>query len=220
MSERSSEVGLWRQAALIAVVGIVVGFLYNHLGLQAKPVWGMAWIQVPQGEAATLDDVLAATPGLDPSEDDFPMATGDDPAGMSFDTAPSGTTTAAAPPDIPELGRPIQMQLPAVKSFHDADAAIIIDSREPFEYEEGHIAGSISLPYDEAITDPVRLETLQTDGKPLIVYCGGGTCELSLNLAWSLIEAGHPKVLVFMGGYPEWTDAGYPIETGLGADHE
>ena len=217
MSERSSETGLWRQAALIAVVGIVVGLIYNHLGLQAKPVWGMAWIQTPQAEAATLDDVLVDSSATDDADDEFPMVESDDPMGLGVAAA---GTTAAAVPDIPELGRPIQMQLPAVKRFHDADAAIIIDARETFEFEEGHIAGSVSLPYDEAITDPVRLETLQTDGKPLIVYCGGGTCELSLNLAWSLIEAGHPKVLIFMGGYPEWVDAGYPTETGLGADHE
>jgi len=213
----------WRHAIFIALFGIAIGVFYNHLGLQAE-TWGVAWV----GEEKSIEDL--PTIGLEPADgepptdgepgadetggDDFPVFEGDDPMGMlGGGTAESASATEPLP-EIPELGRPLQIQLPAVKRFFDADGALIIDAREPDEFAEGRIRGSINLPYDQAVTDPVLLESLDTGGRPLIVYCGGGTCELSLNLAYSLVEAGHTRVCVFMGGYPEWVDAGYPIATG------
>jgi rhodanese-related sulfurtransferase len=104
------------------------------------------------------------------------------------------------------------MGLPIVKKFFEARAAFLIDAREPDEYAAGHIPGAISLPYDQSVTDPAKLESLDTGGKPIIIYCGGGTCEISMNLAFALIEAGHKKVLVYEGGFPEWAEAGLPVE--------
>ena len=101
-----------------------------------------------------------------------------------------------------------------MKKFFDAGAASIIDARDTTEYADGHIRGAVSLPYDEVITDPVRLGAFDAHDKPIIVYCGGGTCEVSMNLAFALIQAGQKRVLVFTGGYPEWEAAGYPIEKG------
>lgn len=115
-------------------------------------------------------------------------------------------------PMIPDLAQPIQLQLGAVKKFHDAGAAVFIDARPKEEYDGGHIPGSVNLPYDEAVTDPARLESFDAQGRPIIVYCGGGTCELSMNLAWAMIQSGQKKLLVFMGGTPEWEAARYPLE--------
>lgn len=115
-------------------------------------------------------------------------------------------------PAVPDLAQPIQMQLGAVKKFHDAGAAVFIDARPKEEYDGGHIPGAVNLPYDEAVTDPARLESFDAQGKPIIIYCGGGTCELSMNLAWAMIQSGQKKLLVFMGGIPEWEGAGYPLQ--------
>jgi 3-mercaptopyruvate sulfurtransferase SseA len=35
-----------------------------------------------------------------------------------------------------------------------------------------------------------------------------------MDLGSRLLEAGYRKVFVFLGGYPEWRDAGYPIAEG------
>ena len=117
-------------------------------------------------------------------------------------------------PEIPDLGRPLQVDLSATRKFFDARAALFVDAREPVEYADGHIPGAMSLPFDESVTDPVALEALDSGGKPLIVYCGGGACELSMNLAFALVQAGHKKVLVYMGGFPEWQGSGLPVEKG------
>jgi 3-mercaptopyruvate sulfurtransferase SseA len=144
-----------------------------------------------------------------PELDGQPWVRSDDP--MAIPAAEEGE---AGLPEIPALDRPIEIQLAAVKQYVDAGAAVVIDAREAEEYAAGHIPGALAFSYDEATGDPERLARLAASREPLIVYCGGGTCELSLSLAWELIFAGHTRVTVFMGGFPEWQAAGFPVERG------
>lgn len=132
----------------------------------------------------------------------------------TLDAAGHPAPGAADLPEIPDLGRPLQVDLAATRKFFDARAALFVDAREAVEYADGHIPGAVSLPFDESVTDPVALEALDSAGKPLVVYCGGGACELSMNLAFALVQAGHKKVLVYMGGFPEWQGSGLPVEKG------
>jgi rhodanese-related sulfurtransferase len=122
-----------------------------------------------------------------------------------------GRAPASGVPEIPDLDRPMQIAISNVKAFFDAKAGMIVDARDPVEYADGHIPGAVNLPYDQVITDPERLEKFDAQGKPIIVYCGGGTCELSMNLGFAMVNAGKKKVLVYMGGWPEWASSGYPI---------
>lgn len=131
----------------------------------------------------------------------------------------SAPTTTAKPatadvPTVPDSRDPIEAKIAMVKKFYDADAALFVDAREAAEYAEGHIAGAVSLPFDDVFKDPKKLGTIDPKGKPIIVYCGGGECEASKNLAYQLIDAGRKKVVVFTDGYPAWKDAGYAIARG------
>jgi rhodanese-related sulfurtransferase len=198
-----------RGALWIALTGIALGLFYNHLGLDAQ-TWGIAWITDPgKYELETLEFGEPATAGVE--SDGAAMPVSDDPM------APVAGYQEPGVPEIPDLDRPVFVQISAVKRLFDADAALIIDAREPEEYAEGHIAGSVNLPFDDVITDPARLETLETGGRPIVVYCGGGTCEVSQQLGWELLRVGHRRVVVFQGGYPEWVAEGYPVSTGEGA---
>lgn len=185
------------------LVGLALGFAFNWLGQGSRAGWGLSWIGKDRvAEMPSLTDLGSGTPTPEPSsgynEITDPMAVG------------AGTEAA----QIPDLDRPIQSELAGVKRLFDAGAVVFVDAREPDEYAEGHIPGAISMPYDEVSGEPERLENLQAEGKAIAVYCGGGACELSLNLAWDLIYAGQKKVLVYMGGFPEWVAAGYPVERG------
>jgi rhodanese-related sulfurtransferase len=195
----AGERGLLRASLGIALTGCVLGLVYNALGLRNE-TWGLEWVAEDRTDMPQLAD--PAPTAVAPADSDDPMA------------IPGPAAASDGVPEIPDLGRPIQVQLPAVKRFFDAGAVVFVDAREHDEYVSGHIAGAVHLPFEEAVTDPARLEALQTLGKPIVTYCGGGTCELSINLAHALVQAGHRKVLVFMGGYPEWANAGYPIDTG------
>jgi rhodanese-related sulfurtransferase len=133
----------------------------------------------------------------------------DDPMGFFGDEA-------ASLPKIPEVDRPIKMQLASVKQFYDAGAAMIVDAREAGEYDRGHIAGAISLPVET--TPPETLAGIDAAGQPIIVYCGGEPCDVSMELAYALIEAGQRKVLIYAGGFREWEMSGYPVTQGGESD--
>jgi rhodanese-related sulfurtransferase len=205
-NQPAAAAGVFRGIVTIVALGVALGVGFNWLGLVGQPAWGLPWI---------AEDRLAALESLEevaPPHEAAPSSGGynqiDDP--MAVDLAAASSDL----PVIPDLDRPIQIGIDAVKSLIDADAAVVVDAREPDEYAEGHIPGALSMPFDEITAEPEHMESLETGGRPIIVYCGGGTCEVSLTLAWELMAAGQRRVVVFMGGYPEWAEAGHPIETG------
>lgn len=188
----ASESVLQSIVAMIAL-GVALGLGFNALGLTNKPGWGIAWV----GKDRAAD--VPSLADLEPPSDD-PMA-------ITVD-AGSGV------PAIPDLDRPIEAALEQVRRLHAAGAALFVDARDAEEFAAGHIAGAVNLPYDVAAGEPALVENLDSAGRPTVVYCGGGACELSMDLAYELIYAGHKKVLIYMGGYPEWAAAGYPVATG------
>lgn len=214
MSERHESAtrdgGLWTGILGIVLVGAALGLIFNALGQQSRPARGLAWIAEDPLERLASMETVRAQPGSGTADPDAYVTTSTDPLAV-----PATAAAAANLPPIPDVGRPVQIEIGALKQYWDAGAAVIADAREPYEFEESHIAGAISLPYDRAVSDPALVETLDTGGRPIIVYCGGGACELSIKLADELVYAGHPRVAVYMGGFPEWVEAGYP--TGAGA---
>ena len=92
--------------------------------------------------------------------------------------------------------------------------AVLIDARIPELYFDGHLPGAVSLPYSEVddYIDPFMIQTLKEE--PIIVYCSGYGCPDSFDLASYLLVEGYQDVRVFEGGYPQWRDAGKPVEMG------
>ena len=199
-----AEPGFGRSVLLIMLTGIILGLAYNYIGLHSRRSWGLDWIgQDRLAQLATMEPVAGdGEPAPSP-----PSYVSDDPLAI-----PGAAPVAAALPQIPDIGRPVEIYMDAVKQYHDADAAMIVDARDAEEYAEGHIAGAVNLPHDVAATDPTRLERFDPGGRPIVTYYGGGNCEVSLNLAYELLSAGHHQVAVYMGGFGEWELAGYPVE--------
>jgi rhodanese-related sulfurtransferase len=135
------------------------------------------------------------------------------PAGAAA-TAAAPTSVAADLPVIPDVTGPLKLELATLKKLYAANAALVIDAREAPEYADGHISGALSLPYNDAMAEPERVKKLDPAGRPIVIYCSGGDCELSMDLAKVLIEAGKRKVLVYEGGFPEWQGAGMPVAKG------
>jgi len=182
-----SERGLVGGMALILVAGFLLGVTYNWFGLRAAHPWGLPWV------GQDLLSELAATPAVTVADD---------------------SAAAGQLPDIPDIGRPVPIELPAFRRYVEAHAALILDARDPEEYREGHVPGAVNLPYDRAATDPESMEHLDVAGRPIITYCGGGECEVSISLAHELIGAGYTHIAVYLGGFPEWRDAELPVRTG------
>jgi rhodanese-related sulfurtransferase len=201
---RGAAEGLAKPILVMVLTGAALGLGYNAVGLAGKPPRGLEWIGKDPLERLASMPTVSAAPAA-PAVDDY-VTHSDDPLGSI--SAPSRR------PEFPMVGRPVQFDLSAVKAYFDEDAALIVDARDPAEFAEAHIPGAVNVPYDSAASDPALLESVESGGRPLIVYCGGGTCEISIKLADELFFAGHERVAVYMGGFPEWIEAGYPVEEG------
>ncbi len=118
-------------------------------------------------------------------------------------------------PVVPETREPLEVGLDFTKRFHAGRGAAFVDARSAEEYAEGHIPGAVSLPFDDVYKKPELAKAFDEKGLPIIVYCGGGDCDLARTLAYALIEAGHKRVLVFKDGLPGWAAAGHAVTKGV-----
>lgn len=125
-----------------------------------------------------------------------------------------------ASPQAPDAkpGGVLPMVLPLglmqVKELFDTKEALIVDARDRETYRKGHIRGAASLPLGEADRLMPDFAARTPKERLIVVYCGGYDCHDSKAIGERLIAAGFGQVFVFEGGYPEWRDAGYPVEEG------
>jgi len=87
---------------------------------------------------------------------------------------------------------------------------VIVDSRNEYDYELGHIRGSINLPLKEFEARKEILRSWQKDTL-IITYCDGQECNSSIDLATKLAEAGFTNVKFFFGGWSEWQEHQSPV---------
>lgn len=106
---------------------------------------------------------------------------------------------------------PLPVELDEVRELQ-GDAALLIDARSREAFVEGHLPGARSLPRGEFEQLAATLQAEVPFTTPLIVYCSGYDCNDSFSLAEQLIASGYRRVRVFEGGFPEWRDAGLPVE--------
>jgi len=85
-----------------------------------------------------------------------------------------------------------------------AAGAIVLDVREPDEYEEGALLGAIHIPRGHL---EAQIEGRIIDKEsPIVAYCAGGV--RSAFAAKTLAELGYTNVLSMEGGYGRWKDEG------------
>ena len=210
--------GLLSGVAAILITGVALGLVYNAFGLAGERPWGLPWLAADRlaglqkvGDAVEVDPAAAGTEGYGSYSTDL-----DDPLAIPG----AALDVAAGLPEIPAVGRPVQIDLAALRLYYEADAALIVDARDPEDYRAGHILGAINLPFDEVISDPSLIETLRTGGRPIVTYCGGEGCEVSLGVAEELCAAGQQRVAVYVGGFPEWVEAGQPVGSSAAGEGE
>ena len=126
--------------------------------------------------------------------------------------------------NTPETAESEEIPVPKMVTFLDVASRFFgqpgvhfIDARDAGSYEAGHIPGAILMDAEKLDSDPLFdqakiAELPRTD--VLIVYCSGGQCDLSRRLGTNLVTRGFTKVLVYEGGWNEWTEEGQPTEEG------
>ena len=85
---------------------------------------------------------------------------------------------------------------------------VVLDVREPEEYEHGHVPGAINLPQADLVS---RLAELPRDC-PLVLICRSGA--RSLRAAQFLRQVGFEQVMNIQGGTEAWRAAGKPLALG------
>ncbi|MEO6570807.1 MAG: rhodanese-like domain-containing protein, partial [Ilumatobacteraceae bacterium] len=87
---------------------------------------------------------------------------------------------------------------------HIAVGSIVLDVREPDEYQEGALAGAIHIPRGHL---EAQIESRIPDKTtPVVVYCAGGV--RSAFAARTMQELGYEKVESMDGGFGRWKDEG------------
>lgn len=113
--------------------------------------------------------------------------------------------------EAPSKEAVIGIDIEEAKALYDSGEAVFVDARAEGEFNEGHIAGAVSVPVG---TLDAKLESIKDkiEGKVLVTYCHGIGCHLADKDAHALYDKGYKKVLIFFGGWPKWTAHGYPVE--------
>lgn len=93
----------------------------------------------------------------------------------------------------------------------EAESFIFVDVREGYEFDAGHIAGSIHIPMMEL---PHRFDEIPRD-RPIVAVCQiGQRSELAANfLTQQGFEAHNLE-----GGMAKWVAAGFPSQSGEGSE--
>jgi thiosulfate/3-mercaptopyruvate sulfurtransferase len=138
-------------------------------------------------------------------------------------------TTSGAPEPEPttyQIDRPAEtplVDIDAVEAAIDDPGTVIVDTREDWEFEEGHIPGAVRLDWRELVDDETRgikpreeLESILaergiTRDKRILLYCNTAR---RISHTYTVLEhLGYPDLAFYEGSLTEWEAAGRPLET-------
>ena len=106
----------------------------------------------------------------------------------------------------------VAISLEQAKNLFEQDI-LFVDARDEGYYDAGHIQGALKNAFLMELI--FNIEKQQNKSDALVVYCGDPGCGDSEDLAYNLQDSGFTKIYVFKGGWLEWSNAGYPSETGI-----
>lgn len=141
--------------------------------------------------------------------------TNPDPAntGEKPPAPPTNNGGTATPPPVAPQGAIREITVAEAKKWYD-QGAIFLDARPRKDSErEGRIPGSQLLgPGDVDRNPPPEVLNAMDPEKEVVIYCIGGDCHDSHNLATLLEARGFTKLLVLTEGFPGWVAAGYEVD--------
>jgi rhodanese-related sulfurtransferase len=112
----------------------------------------------------------------------------------------------ADPAEAETLSLPDMVDVQTVAEIKDRDDVLVLDVREQWEYDAGHIPGVTLLPMGEI---PGRMSEIPTD-QTVILTCRSGN--RSGQVADFLRQQGYENVHNMSGGILEWESAGLDVE--------
>ena len=81
-----------------------------------------------------------------------------------------------------------------IKKLVKEQGATVIDVRNPWEFEEGHVEGAINIPLEEI---PMKIDDIREMHQPVIVYCRSGGRS---GMAMGFLQQGGLSTVINGGG--------------------
>ncbi len=106
----------------------------------------------------------------------------------------------------------LEIITPKAKKIYDSNKGIFVDARSRSAYNKKHIYGAVSFPINEFDLHIDNFTTQYPPSTLIVAYCLGRDCEDSHRLAQNLIDLGYKNINVFIDGFSEWEQKGYPVE--------
>jgi rhodanese-related sulfurtransferase len=192
---RSGRGGLWFEAVVVLVVGMLFAFSAN--------------LASPRG--------LVLTRNYFPGGIHRPAPAATNVAGTNLPAlSPAGLLALR----WKEMGLQLLDGQQAVQLFRDPrlpqGTLLFIDARDEQHYREGHVPGAWEFdPYRPEKYFPSVFPLCQA-AEQIVIYCNGGDCDDSESAALTLRDVGIAtnKLFVYIGGFTEWTNNGLPVEVG------
>jgi rhodanese-related sulfurtransferase len=120
-------------------------------------------------------------------------------------------------PPAAEVGDPPFIDMSQAHLEFTAGKAVFVDARDSYEFECGTIPGAVNIPFeympegDLGLYFDSALGGIRKDN-PVLVFCGGDECDLSLHLGRNLQDYEYSAVQIFFGGSREWERFGLEVE--------
>ncbi len=177
----------WRQAIAILTAAIALGLIYNI----ASPLG----VRAPQPEDQLTLPNTASNPLTVPIS--------------------ANTSNAATTPTPTTTGAPV-LRWGEVKGLLETGQIVLLDARAKTAYDLEHISGALSLPTESKPEEFIAFAMKHPKDTAMVVYCGGGNCDQSHELAEKLTkDLGYTNVRIMPGGIVEWRVAeGKPTPPG------
>ena len=122
-----------------------------------------------------------------------------------------GQIVADARKTIPEI-----TVVQARQEWEQGQVALLLEVREPAEWEKGHIPGALLAPrgmlewYADPTTPYAKAElTTKRDARIIVACASGGRSALATE---TLKKMGYTNVVNMTGGFNEWSKQGFPSE--------
>ncbi len=93
----------------------------------------------------------------------------------------------------------------------ESGGVLVFDARSQRDFDAGHLPGAMSFPDSQRIEKYPDYADFLTPDQPALIYCSGHTCDESLELCMFLLEQGHTNLVLYLGGYQDWTAAQLPV---------
>jgi rhodanese-related sulfurtransferase len=108
-----------------------------------------------------------------------------------------------------------------IRLFNDPrreqNLVMFVDARTEDDYHRSHIPGAYLFDHFHPENYLQVVGPACETAQQIVVYCGGGSCELSQNAALDLRDIVHvpkEKLFVYAGGINEWNTNRMPVEAG------